>query len=276
MPTFYFLKGNQVIERFVAAPDAYVLPNVPWGRHDALFTPAYWMTQYWMNEDRFPDRCHRLGQTFEEEVVACLLGGHGIPAEIGVAAFLRLRDLGLIAEPQTCATFSEILKEPLAIEGRHVIYRFWSQKARYVSAALTALREQSPPLDSPKMLRDYLLRIPGIGPKTASWIVRNWLGSSEVAILDIHVVRAGQLMGIYSSADRVQQKYLDMERRFLELARAIGVPAANLDSLIWYYMRKSPRLVADVLSAADHSLRQAATADPRKPSCRSFERSGTQ
>ncbi|HLM99975.1 MAG TPA: hypothetical protein VK335_11870 [Bryobacteraceae bacterium] len=225
------------------------MPGVPWGRADVLFTTAYWMTQYWMHEGVFPDRCHRLGQTFEEEVAACLLGGHGILAEIGLTAFERLRDRGLIAAPcPSVRALSESLREPLTLGGRQIVYRFWSQKARYLSATLTLLREQPLPIDSPRELRDHLLRFPGIGPKTASWIVRNWLGSSEIAILDIHIIRAGQLMGLYTTADRVEQHYLRMERRFLDLAAAMRVPAADLDSLIWRNMRNSPRLVSRLVA----------------------------
>ena len=252
MQVFYFLKDDQVVERSMMAPEACVLPGVPWGRPDVLFTAAYWLTQYWMREDDFPDRCHRLGQTFEEEVAACMLGGHGIPADVGLAAFERLRDRGLIADPSLSAeVLSDNLREPLMIEGRQIIYRFWSQKARYLSTTLKELRERPAPINSARVLRDHLLQFPGIGPKTASWIVRNWLGSSDVAILDIHVVRAGQLMGLYTIADRVEQHYLRMEHRFLDLAAAMKVPAANLDSLIWRNMRNSPRLVAGLLESSE-------------------------
>jgi N-glycosylase/DNA lyase len=250
MQVFYFLKNDQVVERSMMAPEVFVLPGVPWGRPDVLFTAAYWLTQYWMREGDFPDRCHRIGETFEEEVVACMLGGHGIPAEVGLAAFKRLRDRGLIAAPSPSANvLSDHLREPLTLESRQIVYRFWSQKAGYLSAALKELRARPAPLNSATVLRAYLLQLPGIGPKTASWIVRNWLGSSEVAILDIHVVRAGQLMGLYTTADRVERHYLRMEHRFLELAAAMNVPAADLDSLIWRNMRNSPRLVAGLLES---------------------------
>lgn len=257
MKIFYFLKDDQVVERSMVAPDVCVLPGVLWGRPDVLFTAAYWLTQCWMHEDDFPDRCHCIGQTLEEEVAACMLGGHGIPAEVGLAAFERLRDRGLIGEPSPSAKMlSDNLREPLTLQGRQTVYRFWSQKARYLSAALKELRERPAQINSARVLRDYLLQLPGIGPKTASWIVRNWLGSSEVAILDIHVVRAGRLMGLYTTADRVEQHYLRMEHRFLDLAGAMNVPAADLDSLIWHNMRNSPRLVAGLLESheADAAL----------------------
>jgi N-glycosylase/DNA lyase len=254
MPIFYYLRGEEILQREVPAPEANVLPNVSWGRPDVFFTPAYWMTQHWMREGNLPQRSHGLGQTFEEEVVACLLGGHGIPAEVGIAAFERLRSRGLLSGPCLDAdAFSVNLREPLTVFGRQIIYRFWSQKAKYIATALRMLKEHSPPHESPRDLRNYLMHFPGIGPKTASWVVRNWLGSNEVAILDIHIVRAGQLMNLYSVTDRVETHYFDMEQRFLDLALAIGAPAADLDALIWSEMRSTPRLVARVFRPPDRA-----------------------
>jgi N-glycosylase/DNA lyase len=248
MPVFYYLRGGQIVEREVPAPEATVLPKVFWGRPDVFFTPAYWMTQGWMRERNSLPGSHCLGQTLEEEVIACLLGGHGIPAEVGLAAFGRLRSRGLLSTPYLDAdTFRRALREPLIVSGRQITYRFWSQKATYISTALRTLNENSPPRESPLELRDYLMRLPGIGPKTASWVVRNWFSSNEVAILDLHVVRAGQLMNLYSMTDRVESHYFEMERRFLDLALAIGAPASDLDALIWSEMRRTPRIVAHVL-----------------------------
>ena len=176
MQVFYFLKGDQVIERSMVPAEVCVLPGVPWGRPDVLFTAGYWLTQYWMQEGNFPDRCHRLGRTFVEEVAACMLGGHGIPAEVGLAAFERLRDRGLIAEPPPSAkVLCDSLREPMTLGGRQIVYRFWSQKARYLSATLKELKERPARLHSARLLRDHLLQFPGIGPKTASWIVATGL-----------------------------------------------------------------------------------------------------
>ena len=55
---------------------------------------------------------------------------------------------------------------------------------------------------SPVALRDWLLAIPGIGPKTASWIVRNRTGSSAVAIIDVHILRAGTSAGSVQATAR--------------------------------------------------------------------------
>ena len=39
---------------------------------------------------------YRLGRTLAEEFAACLLGGHGIPAPVGIAAYERLRERGIL------------------------------------------------------------------------------------------------------------------------------------------------------------------------------------
>jgi N-glycosylase/DNA lyase len=248
MPTFRYLKEAQIIERSIPRPTDEVIPGVLWGSPEVLFTPAFWLAQYWMREGYLAPRTHSLGRTLEEEVVACLLGGHGIPAEVAFAAFDRLRTSGLISQRLTHSdVISQKLREPLTVSGRRVTYRFWSQKARYIADALRTLKEQPAPQDSAHELRAYLLRIPGIGFKIASWIVRNWLSSDDVAILDIHIVRAGNLMSLYSAEDQVSRDYLDMERRFLDLARAMNAHASDLDALIWFEMRRSPRLVTRLL-----------------------------
>ena len=94
MATFCYLKEDEVVRREVPTPEETVLPRVLWGRPDVFFTPAYWMTQYWMREHELPQRSHTIGQTLEEEIVFCLLGGHGIPAEIGIAAFRAATQAG--------------------------------------------------------------------------------------------------------------------------------------------------------------------------------------
>jgi thermostable 8-oxoguanine DNA glycosylase len=276
MPIFYYLKDDEMVQREVPSPEETVVPQVVWGRPDVLFTPAYWMTQYWMREGELPQRSHAIGQTIEEEVVACLLGGHGVPAEIGIAAFERLRTRGLIsAQAHTVDTFSTNLREPLTVSGRKVTYRFWAQKAKYLAIALQTIKEQPMPRESARQMRLYLMRLPGVGPKTASWIVRNWLNSNDVAILDIHVIRAGQLMNLFSTSERVETHYFEMEQRFLHLASAIGIPPSDLDALIWSEMRRTPRIVAKAFKLS-HGGRESPdvlpTADPGKSSRHSVKR----
>ncbi|MFT3723892.1 MAG: hypothetical protein QM773_09920 [Hyphomonadaceae bacterium] len=87
-------------------------------------------------------------------------------------------------------------------------------------------------------MRNYLLGFEGIGLKTASWIVRNSLGSSNVAIIDIHVVRACQHLGVFPRTSGVSSSYLRLENAFLQFAQEIDVDPALLDFVMWSDMRQ--------------------------------------
>src|SRR6185436_19848337 len=96
---------------------------------------------------------------------------------------------------------------------------------------------------------NWLLDIPGVGYKTASWIARNWLNSDDVAILDIHIQRAGRLVGLFPDELTVQKHYLKLEALFLEFSRTLGVKASELDAVIWMEMMSSPNSVGDLLGS---------------------------
>jgi thermostable 8-oxoguanine DNA glycosylase len=118
-------------------------------------------------------------------------------------------------------------------------YRFPAQKAKYLAACLAQI-DQFVELQSDVQFRNRLAELPGVGPKTASWIVRNYRGSNAVAVIDVHLLRAGRHMGLFP-ADRVpQHHYALLEEAFLGFADALGTEAAILDGLIWDYMRRMP------------------------------------
>lgn len=221
-------------------PAERVMEGVCWGRIDVLFTPAFWMVQAWLDADRQRYARYKLGHSLQEEVAACLLGGYGIPAEVGLAAYWRLRDRGLLSgRPPSESVLTQQLSEPLEINDRRVRYRFARQRSHYLSVVLRALADEDVPDYRGRDFRNWLLQFPGIGHKTASWITRNWLNSDEVAILDIHVYRAGVIAGFFGKQDSVAAQYLDMEERFLQFARAIDVRSTILDTLIWGQMREA-------------------------------------
>jgi len=207
----------------------------PWGEIHELGTPAYWVEQ----TRRYGEPpSYRLGESLAEEVVACILGGHGIPAKVGLAAFASLRAAELLRPGADANAIAERLREPLPIAGsqRPVRYRFPSQRAARVSAAL-AILDTKPAPKEPLALRDFLLGFPGIGPKTASWVVRNWTGCNGVAIIDIHVQRAGIGAGFFSPFWRLPRDYALFEKAFCEVARIGGVATAALDACMWDQMQ---------------------------------------
>ncbi|AEG02822.1 hypothetical protein [Methylomonas methanica] len=252
--------GAAVVQIELPTSDAFVLPGITWGAIEAFPTPAYWTYQVMARRIIGGPPRHRLGSTLAEEVGACLLGGHGIPASIGLAAFRRLQSLGVFASVPSESEIFDVLSQPLEIDGRQIRYRFAKQKAHYLSAALSCLSTETPPLDSGKALRQWLIQLPGIGFKTASWVARNWLDADDVAILDIHVLRAGALAKFFDENLTVEKNYLELEEQFIRFAQAIGARPSELDAIIWFEMMSSPRTVTQLMGGSLAGVR------PRSPS----------
>jgi N-glycosylase/DNA lyase len=236
-------RRETVDELRIPAANETVLPGVSWGDHTVLFTPAYWRVLAWLLDEQYDRNSHRLGSNLAEEVVACLLGGYGIPAEVGLAAYRGLRKQMDFQGPASEKTIHTILAEPMELNGRLVRYRFANTKSRFISNALTKLTTSEYEELTPIQLRAWLMSIDGIGFKTASWITRNWTHSDEVAIIDIHIHRAGILMNLFEHKIGPARNYLEMERRFLDLAHGIDVRPSDLDALIWREMRSAGSMV---------------------------------
>ena len=223
--------------------DDEVMPGVRWGYADQLFTPAYWVSQLWLSEDSHSISNHRLGRSLREEVAACLLGGHGIPAEMGLAAYHFLRDRNLLeSAPPSQDTIFAALSQPIPTKTGFIRYRFSRQKARFLYEFLSLVPDTEPSHLTDRQFRDWLMRFRGIGPKTASWITRNWRDSDEVAIIDIHIFRAGLLVDLFSPTECPTRDYFQLEKRFLEFAASLGVRLSALDALIWQQMRNGAKL----------------------------------
>ena len=125
-------------ELVLPSPEQFVLPSVPWGRFDEVFSPAFWAGQAWLHAPARRFEGYRLGASLREEVAACLLGGYGMPAEVALAAFHHLRSVGLLDGDPSAASLEHALSRPLTIRGRTVRYRFARQKAHYLAESLVA------------------------------------------------------------------------------------------------------------------------------------------
>lgn len=246
-----FVSAGAMMVRVELPPaDSEVVPGVPWGAVEAFPTPAYWAYQVLARRVESQTIRYRLGATLREEVAACLLGGHGIPARIGVEAFEHLKaKRAFVSKAPSEDKLRAWLSEPLLVDGRKVHYRFASQKAKYLAATLKQLRENEVRGLCGRDLRNHLVQLPGVGHKTASWIARNWLDADDVAILDIHILRAGVIAGFLDSELSVERHYLKLEEQFLSFSRGLGVRASELDAVIWLEMMSAPRSVGSVLNA---------------------------
>lgn len=239
--------GDEVCLLEIPDADEEVIPGICWGRSYEVFSPAFWFVLAQTEADPSFGFINPDGD-LRQEVGFCLLGGFGVTAELATAAFERLRAEGIFeaGSRPTEQKVLALLTEPLEVMGRLHRYRFPNQRSKRISNAMQFLAEEPFSLDDPLHLRDKLMKINGVGPKTASWIVRNLTGSDEVAILDIHIIRACRLMSLFPGEIRLPRDYGPLEERFLEFAEGLGVGAAILDALIWTKMREMPRLVASM------------------------------
>jgi N-glycosylase/DNA lyase len=206
-----------------------------WGQPHHLGTAAYWTEQ---TRRRPSPANYRIGETLEEEVVACILGGYGITAKVGLGAFEALKADGLIRHGVAPGEIEDRLSRPIQLPNstKEVRYRFAKQRATRVAGALEQIRPKNAPSD-PKQMRDWLLPLPGVGPKTASWIVRNWTGSETQAIVDIHLRRAGIAAGFFQPTWSLPMDYALFEEAFREIGRIASVSLAALDACIWDQMQ---------------------------------------
>lgn len=86
-----------------------------------------------------------------------------------------------------------------------------------------------------KQLRNTLASaVRGLGMKEASHFLRN-IGRTRLCIVDRHIIRNLLRLGVLDLWPRSisTRRYLDIERRFEDLAGIIGIPADELDLLLW-------------------------------------------
>lgn len=256
MQSGFLQQGNTTIEIKLPEETEDVIRGVKWGQVYAFPTPAYWKYQVLARRLQGAPVRYRLGRTLKEEVAACLLGGHGIPAAIGLSAFDHLKRLGAFeGDSPSEAKLVEWLGQPIAHGDRTIRYRFVKQKSKYLAAAFEKIDGHTAPNGTGRELRNWLLDVPGIGHKTASWIARNWLDADDVAILDIHILRAGLLGGFFPEGLTVERHYLQLEARFLEFSRGLDTKASELDAVIWHEMMSAPNTVKSIMSSSASAMR---------------------
>lgn len=195
------------------------------------------------------------GENLEGEVLFCLLGGHGIPYELAASA----AEVVLRLDPfNPCWGESTLLGElnsalgrpqfgPPRSDGQLRRYRFPARKALAIVTARRWLLVQGSqtPLRHrligrpPPQRRELLCQCPGIGPKTASWILRNVGLGESLAIVDVHVLRALQSTGRVSLDAKLPRDYGAAETAFLQWCRELGAEPAAFDLFVWEWQRGS-------------------------------------
>ena len=241
---------NKIKRQLDSFPNENVelLPGVKWGNYTQLYTPAFWKMQYLLTNYSDEISSHRLAPTIREEIIMCILGGYGLPSEMGILAFNRLKERSIIKPGISFDHIYDSLSSPFILaDGRQVRYRFYNQKSKYIHKFLSRNDIENICVNHDLELREWLLTIDGIGLKTASLITRNLLKSDKVAILDIHLLRAGKLAGVFELSNEYSFDYLTLEKKYLDFCGALEVKPSNMDAIIWLYMKNNTKLAIRTL-----------------------------
>ena len=187
----------------------------------------------------------------EDELLFCLLGGFGITYEQGRSASNTIRQLRPFSDDWSDedlfeAVLAALMRpqfEPQRRDGSFRRYRFPKKKASAVVKARQWLRGHDPlserllQLGSPKDRRTLLNECPGVGFKTASWLLRNLGLGGELAIIDIHLLRALMSAERIPNCTQLPRDYELAEEAFLAWCDELGAPSAAFDLFVWHWQR---------------------------------------
>lgn len=184
------------------------------------------------------------------ELVFCLLGGHGVTFELALSATDVVMGLcpfdsvwsSANLRDAIAAELSKAQFDPRRKDGAFRRYRYPNRKAELLVAARDwvlgqgGLSTQLDAVDCEFERRDWLCQCPGIGPKSASWLLRNTGYARRLAILDVHILRA------MADADRLPpmrlpRDYRPIEAGFVEWCDELEASVSALDLFLWEWQR---------------------------------------
>lgn len=186
----------------------------------------------------------------EDELLFCLLGGHGVTFELARSASAVLAPLNVFGRDWEANTLERLLREELEAaqfeprrrDGSLRRYRYPRRKAQLIAQAADWARGRRPllenlaALDDEHTRRQLLCGCPGVGLKTASWLLRNVGLAEGLAVVDIHVLRALASAGRVTET-RLPRDYYSVERCFLEWCQELNAPPAAFDLMLWELQR---------------------------------------
>src|SRR3989475_7778221 len=133
---------------------------------------------------------------------------------------------------------------PKEIESLISDVRFNDSKARYITEARSLftregeihVKTQLTSAYNPYQLREWLVEnVKGLGYKEASHFLRNVGLGEEFAILDRHILRNLNRLGVITEipVSITKKRYLEIEEKLRRFATEIGIPIADIDLLFW-------------------------------------------
>lgn len=191
-----------------------------------------------------------------DEFFFVLLGGFGISYELNLSGLKILKQEDLfnktfyqeknklsIIEEKIREQFSKKQFSPATSNGQLRKYRYIETKPKTISNACYwlwencewDLHEKLQTLNSES--RMWLCNCPGIGMKSASWLLRNTGFSDDCAVFDVHIIRFLGYLGFQTHEPLTEKIYLNLEDGLRKVCSNIGVSLGKMDYLLWLLSR---------------------------------------
>jgi N-glycosylase/DNA lyase len=188
-----------------------------------------------------------------DEFFFVILGGFGISYELNKSGLTVLKNKDLINEKYFTSASNLVLIEnrirkefskkqftPVTLNGQFRKYRYVETKPKVISEAgywlwnncSWRLFDKLSELD-PLTARAWLCKCPGIGMKSASWLLRNTGFNDDCAVLDIHILRFLSYLGFNIPNQLTERIYLQLEEALRSICCKIGVSLGKMDYLLW-------------------------------------------
>lgn len=184
------------------------------------------------------------------ELVFCLLGGHGVTFELALSATDVVMALCPFESFWTRSKLKQALRDELSgaqfdprrKNGSLRRYRYPNRKAGLLLEARNwvlangGIGHVLTEVQCEYRRREWLCTCPGIGPKSASWLLRNTGYADSLAILDVHILRAMEDAGRLPPI-QLPRDYELAEACFLAWCNELDAPASALDLFLWEWQR---------------------------------------
>lgn len=192
-------------------------------------------------------------QTIIDEFFFVLLGGYGISYEQNISGLRVLKSKGFIdgnlyrtrreAENTALKLRIELNTpqfEPITKNGGLRRYRFIETKPTIISTAGLWLWQECQWQLPDKInsfcgpdARIWLCDCPGLGMKSASWLLRNTGFNDDCAVFDIHIMRFLSRIGLCVPEQLTVKSYIQLEDTLRTICQKIGASLGAMDYLLW-------------------------------------------
>lgn len=191
------------------------------------------------------------------ELISCILGSR-VSYEIAQSAAIKIRQANLLEMPihkYSLQTYQDDIENVLRSSLRHKDwepktrrYPFPKLRANHIARTVWAIYSNSGSISSllksfnnAKCARRKIVQtVIGVGPKQASLFLRNTGFTTDLAILDSHVLKFMSMQGLVEKRIRFVPSlnlYEKHEINLQQYARWFGWPLGCLDQAIWVVMR---------------------------------------